>query len=273
MCDFTSVEPTGRHAIAVEDPVDFFDMLLGQIGTDGTCIQNDPNNFQVDNLDIYISALGHTISGTLNTLQFSFDSNTGYWSLYTKYTPSGGTAIKNTVEKITCSKDGHRLKYSGTYSDGSALKVTQWAGLGLHFDGINVCEAGFSVPKGVPCTYDVYFKNANVVEGDDLIGDLNLTGRILGPNGNGVADFNVEVWDKDRILKDDHLGSVYTNPDGSFSIPINKQDHKEWIFDQNPDLYFKVYKGISLVHSTEDSVMWNVNDSKHVEISLKEMPK
>lgn len=269
MCDFTSVEPTGRYAINVGDPVNIHDATLGTIGTGGICIQNDPNNFQIDGTYINVVVLGKTVfSGTLNSIRIYFQN--GYWNLHTEITQNGGSTSKKTISGISCEADHHKLIYKGTYESGHPIKITQWAREGLHFDNVNLCDAGIPIPAGLPCNFDIWFQNAYTEKIDlTLSRNLILTGRIAGPNGTGIAGLMVEAWDKDHFTKDDALGSDTTNANGFFSIPVHKEDHKEWIFDRKPDVYFKIRHQGNLLHSTEDKVMWNVKQANPVEIQLE----
>lgn len=67
-------------------------------------------------------------------------------------------------------------------------------------------------------------------------------GRLLDRIGLPLADCLVTLMDKDLFLKDDHLGTGKTNSEGYFEIEWDEKDHKDWIFDQKPDLCFKAQK-------------------------------
>jgi plastocyanin len=100
-----------------------------------------------------------------------------------------------------------------------------------------------------------------------------IEGRVLDSStGAGVAGVRVEAWDKDLGV-DDHLGSAETITDGSFSITFDEGMFRDlfWEFDdegsiwdlfwdRRPDIYFKVFCRNDLIASTEDSVLWNVNN-------------
>lgn len=84
---------------------------------------------------------------------------------------------------------------------------------------------------------------------------------------NGLPGLRVETWDKDRISKDDYLGSTYTDEEGSFTIRFTSAQFREWFFDQKPDLYFRVYDGNTLIKDSIDDVLWNV-DRPEIEIVI-----
>ena len=85
-----------------------------------------------------------------------------------------------------------------------------------------------------------------------------IEGQVLAQSGEGLAKLRVECWDKDRISKDEYLGSAITDNRGNFTITLSSKDFTEiGIFDQQPDLFVRIYKDDQLVHSTEDEVMWN----------------
>jgi hypothetical protein len=83
----------------------------------------------------------------------------------------------------------------------------------------------------------------------------------------GLPGLRVEAWDKDRITKDDYLGSAYTDEEGRFTLRFTSAQFSEWFFDQKPDLYFKVYDRDTLVKDTIDDVLWNV-DKPEIEIVI-----
>src|SRR5262245_56065813 len=88
-----------------------------------------------------------------------------------------------------------------------------------------------------------------------------IRGRVIDSfTGDGISGVRVEAWDKDLFL-DDYLASASTLTDGSFAMSF---DHTAFadLFDQWPDLYFKVYCHNELLVSTEDSVLWNIRDHK-----------
>lgn len=71
----------------------------------------------------------------------------------------------------------------------------------------------------------------------DAKGNLAIHGKLL----DGQPGWKVEAWDKDLITKDDLFGSAIPDELGYFHISYDSSSHKEWIFDQKPDVYFKVY--------------------------------
>jgi len=102
--------------------------------------------------------------------------------------------------------------------------------------------------------------------------DSSIQGRVLTPDGIGMGQLKVEVWDKDRLNKDDFLGFAITKADGCFSISIDEKDHKNWMFDWKPDVYFKIWKGTELIHSTEKNIIWNIKSPMNIDIKLPFFP-
>lgn len=97
---------------------------------------------------------------------------------------------------------------------------------------------------------------------------ITVSGTIIGSQKQAVAGLKVEAWDKDFIGKDDSLGSTTTDENGAFSISINPEDHKELFFDRKPDVYFNIYSGNDLIHSTKSEVAMNLTESTSFDISV-----
>jgi len=90
--------------------------------------------------------------------------------------------------------------------------------------------------------------------------------RIIGAvierqSRKALSGFRVEAWDKDPLF-DDLLGTAITNAEGEFQIQFDETYFRELIFDQDPDLFFRVFWGEMLVKSTEDAVLWNVQTTQ-----------
>lgn len=101
-----------------------------------------------------------------------------------------------------------------------------------------------------------------------------ITGHIKDTKTNkGVSNLKVEAWDKD-LLFDDLVGSAITDASGDFCIEFSEAHFRECFMDRKPDLFFKVYRGRSLIASTEKSVFWNIKKkSKNITIEVELPPK
>ncbi|HVF24172.1 MAG TPA: hypothetical protein VM941_13880, partial [Pyrinomonadaceae bacterium] len=95
---------------------------------------------------------------------------------------------------------------------------------------------------------------------------FRITGRVIDrKTRNGIPGLRVEGWDKDLILND-LVGSAVTDAEGAFQIELDGSHFKELFADRKPDLFFKVLDDGRLLHSTEDSVLWNVERATDVVI-------
>lgn len=86
----------------------------------------------------------------------------------------------------------------------------------------------------------------------------SIAGRIIDAKTRPVAGLRVEAWDKDLICND-LVGSAVTDDQGKFRIEFTQSHFKELFPDRKPDLFFKVYQDDTLIKSTKDSVLWNLD--------------
>lgn len=91
--------------------------------------------------------------------------------------------------------------------------------------------------------------------------NYTIQGQIIHEQSKqGLPGLRVEAYDKDYITKDDFLGEDQTVEEGRFTIRFTSKQHREWIFDNKPDLYFRVFDGATLIKDTVDNVCWNISD-------------
>ena len=97
-------------------------------------------------------------------------------------------------------------------------------------------------------------------------------GRVVdSATGQGVEGLRIEAWDKD-LLFNDPLGNTVTDGQGCFQISYKESDFKDLFGDKSADLFFRVFKDGVFIKSTEDSILWNVENEKTdilIDVDLK----
>ncbi|MBD2254376.1 hypothetical protein [Nostoc parmelioides] len=86
---------------------------------------------------------------------------------------------------------------------------------------------------------------------------FQINGRIIDRSTKkGVANLQIEAWDKDLIFND-LVGSTTTDAEVHFQIEFSQTHYQECFGDRHPDLFFKVFRQGRLLTSTENSILWN----------------
>jgi ABC-type branched-subunit amino acid transport system substrate-binding protein len=82
-----------------------------------------------------------------------------------------------------------------------------------------------------------------------------------------LAGLRIEAWDKDPLF-DDLLGTAISTDQGLFQIEFDETYFQELVFDQYPDIFFRVFCGDVLVKTTEDAILWNTQETT-IKITLE----
>lgn len=91
---------------------------------------------------------------------------------------------------------------------------------------------------------------------------FRIQGKVIDhQTRQGVANLRIEAWDKD-LLFDDLVGSAITDEQGAFRMQFDETYFRELFLDRQPDLFFRIFRDDSLIGSTENSVMWNVETTE-----------
>ncbi len=100
--------------------------------------------------------------------------------------------------------------------------------------------------------------------------NITISGIIKSQNTKkGIANLKVEAWDRNN-RKDDLTGSGVTDSKGRFSITMQQIKGVWNLTDRKPDIYFKVFRGNKMLHSTFKSVVWNLQrDKNDIEIQIE----
>ncbi|WP_411032340.1 neuraminidase-like domain-containing protein [Spongiimicrobium sp. 3-5] len=94
-----------------------------------------------------------------------------------------------------------------------------------------------------------------------------IKGTLQAPKGLPYANFKISAWDKDKNVSD-HLGTAYTDAQGKFTIRFGEDRFFDGVEDNLPDVFFLVYQGDRVIHSTENKPIKNVKELAKVTITL-----
>jgi len=101
--------------------------------------------------------------------------------------------------------------------------------------------------------------------------NYTINGRVINrATGQGIAHVRVEAWDKDAKYND-LLGNADTNAEGRFTIAFDTSYFREFAPDVAPDLFFKVFQDKTLLKSTENEPVKNIDTIYQTDIAI-DMP-
>ncbi len=90
--------------------------------------------------------------------------------------------------------------------------------------------------------------------------EYRITGQVVNKRtGRGVRGVRVEAWDRDTKYHD-LLGVETTDAAGRFDLRFDSAYFGDHAPDRLPDVFFKVFRGRKLLHSTEETTVRNLRD-------------
>lgn len=101
---------------------------------------------------------------------------------------------------------------------------------------------------------------------------FKVSGRVYeAESGNGIPNLIIEAFDKD-LVKNDKLGQVKTNSNGTFEITYSEADFrgKFEIFEGNPDLYIVVKSPdmSKILYSSEKNIRSDAKNNEHFDVAI-----
>ena len=91
--------------------------------------------------------------------------------------------------------------------------------------------------------------------------NYTVNGRVITRSSqHGIADLRVEAWDQELIFHD-LVASATTASDGRFTINFAQTFLEQLLGDRAPLLFFKIYRGETLLSNTHNSILWDVRSS------------
>ncbi len=101
---------------------------------------------------------------------------------------------------------------------------------------------------------------------------FKVSGRVYETeSGNGIPNLIIEAFDKD-VVKNDKLGQVKTNSNGTFEITYSQADFQGKFekFEGNPDLYIVVKTPdlSKILYSSEKNIRNNAKNNEHFDVAI-----
>ena len=90
--------------------------------------------------------------------------------------------------------------------------------------------------------------------------NITISGQIVNKNNLPLAGLRVEAWDKDLLI-DDFVGEAVSDNNGLFTISFTANRFKDLFMDRKLDLFFKIFQKENFVCSTENDIIWNIENS------------
>lgn len=96
-----------------------------------------------------------------------------------------------------------------------------------------------------------------------------IIGQLSSTRKQALSKLKISAWDKDKNVSD-HLGTAYTDTQGMFSMSFDDDRFFDGAEDNLPDIFFLVYHGDRVIHSTENTPIKNAKELTKVAITLDE---
>jgi hypothetical protein len=96
---------------------------------------------------------------------------------------------------------------------------------------------------------------------------FTLSGKLLTTSNKALPGFKVSAWDKDKRISD-HLGVAFTDRKGQFVITFDEPRFFDDVKDSLPDVFFLIYQGDRVIHTTEGNPIKNAKEVKDLVIQI-----
>lgn len=91
---------------------------------------------------------------------------------------------------------------------------------------------------------------------------ITITGRITYHQASSnLSDLRIEAWDAYLNLNEP-VASTFTDVQGTFQIQLDEAYLQGLFSQQQPELYFKVFRGDELMANTQHSLIWHPGDEQ-----------
>ncbi|UII31481.1 hypothetical protein LVD17_24620 [Fulvivirga ulvae] len=98
---------------------------------------------------------------------------------------------------------------------------------------------------------------------------FTISGQVLNSKKEPIFGLRISAWDKDHEVSD-YLATAYTDQQGQFAMEYDESRFYDDYKDSLPDVFFLVYQGDTVIHTTENKPIKNAEDLDGITIILDE---